>query len=167
VVSSQAIAQFVRSVTGRPITIIPCTVDVETFQVTTPIGSDCRCLIGFPDRRRQAKCTNDAIDALTKIRSQLGGRLQPWCFGYDEMPTLPHWINHVQAPNDGVRRPCCATLEFDFTDHTEGFESWASGLPRVTQQLLAAGHAEQTVAGVLGWNFHCFYRRVEATAGQS
>ncbi|MGH3813830.1 MAG: dipeptidase [Pseudonocardiaceae bacterium] len=55
--------------------------------------------------------------------------------------------------------------EFDFADHTEGFESWASGFPRITQQLFAAGHGEQTIAGVLGANFRRFYRRVEAAAG--
>jgi membrane dipeptidase len=55
--------------------------------------------------------------------------------------------------------------EFDFADHTEGFESWASGFPRITQQLLAAGHDDQAIAGVLGANFRRFYRRVEAATG--
>jgi glycosyltransferase involved in cell wall biosynthesis len=100
VVSSHAIAQLVRSVIDRQIAIIPCAVDVETFRVTVSIDSEDRCLIGFPARREQAKCTGDAVEALTALRSRLCSRLQPWCFGYDEVPTLPNWINHVNAPND-------------------------------------------------------------------
>jgi glycosyltransferase involved in cell wall biosynthesis len=100
VVSSHVIAQFVHSVIDRQISVIPCAVDVETFRVIVAIDSEERCLIGFPARREQAKCTGDAVEALTALRSRLGSRLQPWCFGYDEVPTLPSWINHVNAPND-------------------------------------------------------------------
>jgi glycosyltransferase involved in cell wall biosynthesis len=113
VVSSPAIAQFVRSVIDRQIAVIPCAVDVETFRVTVPIDNQDRCLVGFPARREQAKCTGDAVEALTTIRSRLGSRLRPWCFGYDKIPTLPSWINHVHAPNDEQLR--------DLYNHTRIF----------------------------------------------
>ncbi len=71
----------------------------------------------------------------------------------------------VRLSHEARRRGFREDDEFDFADHTEGFESWASGFPRVTQQLLAAGHDEQIIAGVLGENFRRFYRRVEAATG--
>ncbi|MGH3813829.1 MAG: glycosyltransferase family 4 protein [Pseudonocardiaceae bacterium] len=135
VVSSQAIAQFVRSVIDRQITIIPCAVDVEAFQVTVPIDSEHRCLIGFPARREQAKCTGDAIEALTVLRSGFGRRLQPWCFGYDEMPMLPNWIYHVHAPDDDqLRHLYNLTRIFIVPSMYEGF-----GLPGA--EAMACGAA--------------------------
>jgi membrane dipeptidase len=54
---------------------------------------------------------------------------------------------------------------FDFTQQTEGFESWATGWPRITTALAQAALPDQVIGRVLGDNFRRVFSEVERAAG--
>jgi len=54
---------------------------------------------------------------------------------------------------------------FDFTQQTEGFESWAIGWPRITTALTQAGLPDQVIGKVLGDNFRRLFSEAERAAG--
>jgi len=98
--TSHAIADLVRSATGRKCHVVPCGIDPSVFRMTVPVDSDRRTLIGFPARTEKTKRTMDAVGALELVRAQIPSRFDYWCFGYERLRAIPDWITQHVACDD-------------------------------------------------------------------
>jgi glycosyltransferase involved in cell wall biosynthesis len=132
---SLAIRQLLLSIADRDCRIIPNAIDGDTFRVTVPVNSPQRTLIGFPARKERTKRTWDAVRALELARPHIRPDIQYWCFGYEQIPTIPDWITHHLAPNDDqLCELYNRTIAFLVPSEHEGF-----GLPGA--EAMACGAA--------------------------
>jgi glycosyltransferase involved in cell wall biosynthesis len=121
-VRSPAVRRLVESVAGRPCYLVPGAIDTDTFQVTIPVESAERTLVGFPARTERTKRTFDAVRALELARAQLPSPIRGWCFGYEQIDNLPPWITQHLAPDDqGLRELYNRSRIFLVPSQWEGF----------------------------------------------
>lgn len=107
----------------------------------------------------------------------------------EELPSLGHWVRHLQhavevcgADHVGIgtdwgaacsppgvtrrlqaearARGLTGSHELDFKRRTLGFETWSTGLPAMTSELLRAGLSMTEVEAIIGANFLQFYESV-------
>jgi glycosyltransferase involved in cell wall biosynthesis len=113
----------------------PNGVELDEFGVDVPISDARRRSVGFPIRPESFKGADDAIRALSIIRTRFGDELEYWCYGWQPTNSLPGWVRFHRLPENGVLRQLLnATAVFMVPSHYEGW-----GLPGA--EAMACGAA--------------------------
>ena len=100
-VISPACEELAKACGGTVHAHVPNGLNHSLYRCLIPVDSPLRNGIGFPCRDESFKRTEDAIEALARVRlSSLSSTCRYWSFGNKRPRNLPRWIEFYERPSD-------------------------------------------------------------------